>query len=159
MQVFFFYILMMMHNYLVINALSCLFFRSPLHSVPSLSLKVDFNLLLCNVTEISYCIIWFWILILYSFLSIRPIKHHDQLNQLYCSFHLFVRVSAGCICHRPLCCYIEFKFRYLKNLKLFSIGDGCLLFMKAISWETDLWITLGEFALKTAKLGGEFNLK
>ena len=70
---------------------------------------------------------------------------------------------------RILYCYVEFKLRYLKNVKLFSIGvnwlieplvlprkgDGCLLFLKAFSWETDLWVTLGDFAFKHAKLGME----
>ena len=27
-------------------------------------------------------------------------------------------------------------------------GDGCLLSWKAFSWETDIWIMLGNFALK-----------
>ena len=50
-------------------------------------------------------------------------------------------------------CNLEFNLRYLKNLKLFSIsvkeffepmvlqkkGDGFLLFLKAFSWETDLY--------------------
>ena len=52
-------------------------------------------------------------------------------------------------------CYLEIKLRYLKNLKLFSIrvkdlfepivlgrkADGLLLFLKAFSWESDLWVT------------------
>ena len=51
---------------------------------------------------------------------------------------------------------------YLKNLKLFSIrvkglfeptvfhrkGDGCLLFLKAFSWETNLWVTIVDFVFK-----------
>ena len=48
-----------------------------------------------------------------------------------------------------LYCYLEFKLRYLKNLKLFLIrvkekkGDGFLLFLKAFSWETDKrWVIL-----------------
>ena len=55
------------------------------------------------------------------------------------------------------------------NQKLFSIrvkelfepivlqkkGDGFLLFLKAFSWETDLWVTLSDFTLKNAKLGRE----
>ena len=78
--------------------------------------------------------------------------------------------------HRLLVyCYIEFKLRYLKNLKLFSIrvkdlfepivlqkkkkkkkkGDGVLLFLKAFSWETDLWVTLGDFMVKNIALGRE----
>ena len=57
-------------------------------------------------------------------------------------------------------CYLEFKLRYLKNLKLFSIrvkqlfepivsyfegknAMGFLLFLKFLSWETDLWVTKG----------------
>ena len=34
-------------------------------------------------------------------------------------------------------------------------GDGLLLFLKAFSWETDLWVTLGDFKVKNAKLGRE----
>ena len=66
-------------------------------------------------------------------------------------------------------CYPEFKLRYVKNLKLFLIrikellepivlrkkGDGFLLFLKAFSWETDLWVTLGDFTVKDAKFGKE----
>ena len=64
-------------------------------------------------------------------------------------------------------CYLEFKFRFLKILKLFSIivkelwklivlwrtGDGFLHFLKAFSWETDVWVTLGNFTVKHAKIG------
>ena len=56
--------------------------------------------------------------------------------------------------------------RCLKNLKLFAVrvkellepivlwtkADGFLLFLKAFSWETDLWVTLGDFMVKNAKL-------
>ena len=68
-------------------------------------------------------------------------------------------------------CYSEFKLRYLDNLKLFSTkvkelfepiyivlqrnADGLLLFLKALSWETDLWVTLRNFTVKNPKLGGE----
>ena len=67
-------------------------------------------------------------------------------------------------------CYLEFKLRYLKNLKLFSVrvkelfepinlrkkkGDGFLLFLKAFSWETDITVTLGDFVVKNAKLERE----
>ena len=59
-------------------------------------------------------------------------------------------------------CYLEFKLSYLKNLKLFSIrvkelsepivlwrkGDGFQLFSQAFCWETDLWVTLGDFTVK-----------
>ena len=57
-------------------------------------------------------------------------------------------------------CYLEFKLRYLKNLKLFSIRVKelfepiVLLFSKAFSWETDLWVTLGDFIVKTQNLEG-----
>ena len=68
--------------------------------------------------------------------------------------------------YRPYC-YLEFKLRYLTNLKLFSIrvkelfklivlrrkGDGFLLFLKAFSSETDFWVTVGDFRVKNAKLG------
>ena len=67
-------------------------------------------------------------------------------------------------------CYTEFKLRYLNNLKLFSVGnkeliepivlyvkkdDGFLLFLKALSSETDLLVTLGDFTGKNAKFGRE----
>ena len=68
-------------------------------------------------------------------------------------------------------CYLEFKLRYLKKLKLFSIrgkelfepiglrekkADGFLSFLKAFCWETDLWVTLGDFTVKKkATLGRE----
>ena len=32
---------------------------------------------------------------------------------------------------------------------------GFLLFLKAFSWETDLWVTLGDFTVKNAKSGRE----
>ena len=32
-------------------------------------------------------------------------------------------------------------------------GDGFLLFLKAFSWETDLWVTLGDFMVKIKKIG------
>ena len=63
-------------------------------------------------------------------------------------------------------CYTEFKLRYL-NLKLFSVGikeliepivlwgekaDGFLLFLKALSPETDLLVTLGDFTVKICKI-------
>ena len=32
-------------------------------------------------------------------------------------------------------------------------GDGFLLFLKAFSSETDLWVTLGDFTVKNPKLG------
>ena len=66
-------------------------------------------------------------------------------------------------------CYLEFKLRYHENLQLFSIRvkesfepiilwknvDGFLLFLKAFSWETDFWVTLGDFTVKNAKWGTE----
>ena len=67
-------------------------------------------------------------------------------------------------------CYLEFKLRYLKNLKLFLIrvkelfepivlrkkkATGLLVFLKAFSWETDLWVTLGDFKVKDAKFRKE----
>ena len=33
--------------------------------------------------------------------------------------------------------------------------DRFLLFLKAFSWETDLWVTLGDFTVKNAKLRRE----
>ena len=32
-------------------------------------------------------------------------------------------------------------------------GDVFLLFSKAFSWETDLWVTLGDFTVKKRKIG------
>ena len=72
-------------------------------------------------------------------------------------------------------CYFEFKLTYLKNLKLFSIrvkelfdpivlrkkkkkGDWFLLFLKAFSRETDLWVTLGDLAVKKQNFEGEYVL-
>ena len=67
-------------------------------------------------------------------------------------------------------CYFEFKLSYLKNLKLFSIkvkelSEPIVLwrkktsiissFYKHFSWETDLWVTLGDFTVKNAKFGRE----
>ena len=31
-------------------------------------------------------------------------------------------------------------------------GDGFLLFLKAFTWETDLWVTLGDFTVKKCKM-------
>ena len=65
-------------------------------------------------------------------------------------------------------CYIEFKLNYFKNLKLFSIRVKELfehiVFVKkrrrvlTLS-KTDLLVTLGDFALKNAKLGREICIK
>ena len=66
--------------------------------------------------------------------------------------------------------YLEFKLRYLKNLKLFSIrvkesvepivlwirGNGFVFSLKAFLWETDLWATLGmlgDITVKKCKIG------
>ena len=59
---------------------------------------------------------------------------------------------------------LEFKLRNLKNLKLFFIRVKELfesivfflnqrhsLFLKAFSWETDLWVRLGDFTVKKKK--------
>ena len=34
-------------------------------------------------------------------------------------------------------------------------NDGFLLFLKAFSWETDLWVTLDDFTVMNTKLGTE----
>ena len=66
-------------------------------------------------------------------------------------------------------CYLEFKLRYHKNQKLFSNrvkelfeplvfwkkSDVFLLFLKAFSWETYLWVMLRDFTIKNAKLRRE----
>ena len=58
-----------------------------------------------------------------------------------------------------LYCYLEFKLRYPKNLKLFFSkiiirrkGNRCLLFLKLFSWETDLWVMIGNLTLKKRKI-------
>ena len=38
-------------------------------------------------------------------------------------------------------------------------ANGLLLFLKAFSWETDLWVTLGELTVKNAKFGREIFIK
>ena len=60
-------------------------------------------------------------------------------------------------------------FHWIQNLKTWKLfsnrvkdlfeplvlqrkGDGCLLFLKAFSWESDLWVTLGRCA-KKRKIG------
>ena len=79
--------------------------------------------------------------------------------------------QLGAFCPQAMVyCYLEFKLRYLKNLKLFSIrikelfapivcenkkGDGLLFCLKAFSWETDLWLTLSDFTVKNSKMGRE----
>ena len=64
-------------------------------------------------------------------------------------------------------CYFEFKLRYLKNLKLFSISVNEIIeaysftekrrrvfaLFKSIFLKTDLWETLGDSAVKNVKLG------
>ena len=76
-------------------------------------------------------------------------------------------VTTGCILPIGHSVLFEFKLRYLKNPKLFSIrvkelfepivlkkkGDGFALFLKAFSWEIDLWVTLGDFTVKKRKIG------
>ena len=62
-------------------------------------------------------------------------------------------------CHWSYCAVtLNSNFAILKNLKLkFNLfilwrkGDGCLLCLKAFSWETDLWATWW-FALKSEKI-------
>ena len=70
------------------------------------------------------------------------------------------------ICH-IVGLYIKFNLRYLKNLKLFPItvkelfetivlqrkGDGCLLFLKAFSRETDIGETARGFRAKKIEKG------
>ena len=86
------------------------------------------------------------------------------------SLCVFKGSQLGAFCPLALVyCYLEFKLCYLKNLKLFSVrvkelfepivlrkkGYRFLLFLKAFSWETDLWVMLGDFTVKNAKLGRE----
>ena len=57
--------------------------------------------------------------------------------------------------------YIVLKLFLIRVKELFKpivlqkLGDGFLLFVKAFSWETDLWVTLGDFKVKDAKFGKE----
>ena len=85
------------------------------------------------------------------------------------------RSQLGAFCPQDIVyCYHEFKLRYLKNQKLFSIrvkelfesillqkSDRFLLFLKAFSWDTDLWVTLSDFTVKTQNWEGKsvFNWK
>ena len=34
-------------------------------------------------------------------------------------------------------------------------GNRFLLFLKTFSWETDFWVTLGDFTVKNKKIGSE----
>ena len=70
-------------------------------------------------------------------------------------------------------CIVIMNSNFAINLKLFSIrlqelfelivlrkkkkkkGDGFLLFLKAFSWETDLWVSLGDFTVKTQNWEGK----
>ena len=113
--------------------------------------------------------------------SSGPIPHPLNLSNLYsiwskCFFFFFfthliyLGSQLGAFCpYAIVYCYLEFKLHYLKNLKLFSIrikelfdpivfrkkGNRFLLFLKAFSWETDLWVKLGDFKVKSAKLRRE----
>ena len=90
---------------------------------------------------------------------------------------IFKGSQLGAFCpYAIVYCYPEFKLRYLRNLKVFSIrvkelfqpivlrkkqtnkqtkNDGFLLFLKVFSSETNLLVTLGDFTLKNAELGRE----
>ena len=83
---------------------------------------------------------------------------------LICRDHNIKVSHLGAFCpYAIVYCYLKFKLRYLKNLTLLSIrvkelfkpivlrkkADGFLLFLKAFSWETDLWVTVGNFTIKT----------
>ena len=43
-----------------------------------------------------------------------------------------------------------------KKKKKQNKKDRFLLFLKALSWETDLWVTLGDFAVKAQNWEGKF---
>ena len=79
---------------------------------------------------------FFRLVILHSFLTINPLFHIDLLKAS----------QLDAFCH-------------LRNLKLFWIKVKELLeplvLLKAFSEETDLLVTLGNFALKNVKLGRE----
>ena len=54
---------------------------------------------------------------------------------------------------QPLGCEMNFLNKPNMNIVLRKKSDGFLLFLKAFSLETDLWVTLGDFTEKTEKLG------
>ena len=109
-------------------------------------------------------------------------KKHPKRQAFIYIYHVNVRTywdyetgefkgsQLGTFCPQAIVyCYLEFKLCYLRNLKLFSIRvkelfeltvlwkkakrQLVLLFLKAFSWETDLWVTLGDFAVKKHKIG------
>ena len=69
--------------------------------------------------------------------------------------------------HRTLCAVtlIQTKLTWIFSIRvrelfepivLLEKGDRfLLLFLKAFSWETDLWIPVGDFAIKTQNLEGK----
>ena len=89
----------------------------------------------------------------YSFLVILKVWPHYW--PLILSFHL--RRQTGCtlpISH--MYCYTEFSIlkisirvkELFEPIVLQRNGDGFLLFSEAFSWETELWMTVGNFTLK-----------
>ena len=93
----------------------------------------------------------------WPFMHERPLKPKDLMT---------LRVTTGCILpigYSVLLPWIQTC--YLKKQKLFSIrvkklfeptvlrkkSDGFLLFLKTFSWETNLWVTLGDFKVKQRK--------
>ena len=77
--------------------------------------------------------------------------------------YIWVHFAIG----HSIYCYLDFKLRYLKNLKLLSIRVKQLFdpivcenkkrrvfaLLKAFSWETDLWLTLGDLTVKKHQIG------
>ena len=69
--------------------------------------------------------------------------------------------------------YLEFKLGYIKYLKLISIrvkelfepldlernAMGVCSFLNAFLWETDLWVKLDDFGMKSTKSGREICIK
>ena len=47
----------------------------------------------------------------------------------------------------------EIVFNLSKGIIWAYKEDGFLLFLKAFSWETDLWVTQGDFTVKKCKIG------
>ena len=98
-----------------------------------------------------------------SFRMLGKITTVAVRRDMYCTKSYYSSIGYIVYCH------LECKLRYLRNLKLFSIrvkelfkptvlqrkADGFLLFSKSFSWETDLWVTLGDFPVKNTKLGLE----
>ena len=52
-----------------------------------------------------------------------------------------------------------FKPIVLQKKKKKNKGNGLLLFLKAFSWETNVWVMLGDFTVKNTKLGKKIGIQ